>query len=124
MAKENQLTVIAAELLPEIRQLIDESRQRAAIAVNAELTLLYWDIGNHIQQHLLSDERAEYGKQVVRNLAARLTAEFGRGWSEKQLRHCLHTVETFTFPDRGIVYTLRRQLNGSQIRILMYLDDR
>ncbi len=42
----------------------------------------------------LNESRAEYGKQIVKKLAEKLTIEYGKGWSENQLRHCLRTAET------------------------------
>ncbi|MER2626191.1 MAG: PDDEXK nuclease domain-containing protein [Accumulibacter sp.] len=108
-------------LVADIRQLIDSARQRAAVAVNAELTLLYWQVGRRIQAEVLKGERAAYGQQIVPALAAQLTAAYGRGWGEKQLRHCLRAAETF--PEEAIVSTLRRQLSWTHIKTLMYLDD-
>lgn len=108
-------------LVADIHQLIDSARQRAAVAVNAELTLLYWQVGRRIQAEVLKGERAAYGQQIVPALAAQLTAAYGRGWGEKQLRHCLRAAETF--PDEAILSTLRRQLSWTHIKTLMYLDD-
>lgn len=108
-------------LFSEIRGLIDNARQRAAMAVNAELTLLYWQIGQRIRRDVLNDQRADYGAAVITSLAAQLTASYGRGWSEKQLRHCLRFAETF--PDEGIVSALRRELSWTHLKSLIYLDD-
>ena len=55
--------------ISEISQLIHSSKQRMAVAVNAELTLLYWHIGKRINDYILQGERAEYGQEVVKNLA-------------------------------------------------------
>lgn len=111
-----------APLLAEIRQLIDAARRRAAAAVNAELTLLYWQIGRRIRREVLNDEaRAEYGGQVIATLARHLTADYGRGWSEKQLRHCLRAAETF--PDEASVSALRSELSWTHIKTLIYIDD-
>ena len=49
-------------LFLEIRQLIDAAKQRAAAAINAEITLLYWQVGDRIQTEILQRQRAEYGK--------------------------------------------------------------
>ena len=110
-----------SDLIADIRELIDSARQRAATAVNAELTLLYWQVGRRIQKEVLKGERAAYGQQIVQTLAARLTADYGRGWGEKQIRHCLRAAETFS--DEAIVSALRRQLSWTHIKTLMYLDD-
>jgi predicted nuclease of restriction endonuclease-like (RecB) superfamily len=118
---ESTLQKIEQTLFSEIRQLIDAAKQRAAVAINAEITLLYWQVGNRIQTEVLKGQRAEYGKQIIVSLSEQLTQAYGRGWSEKQLRHCLHFAETF--PDEQIVSALRRQLNWTQIKTLMYFDD-
>lgn len=70
---------------------------------------------------MLKGERAQYGKQTIKTLAAHLTQDFGTGWSEQQLRHCLRAAETF--PDANILYALRRELSWTHLRTLMYLDD-
>jgi hypothetical protein len=49
-------------LLNEVRDLIDSARERAAAAVNAELSLLYWRIGHRIRAEVLGGARAEYGR--------------------------------------------------------------
>lgn len=108
-------------LFQEIRQLIDVAKQRAAVAINAEITLLYWQVGKRIQTEVLQGQRAEYGKQIIVSLSQQLTQIYGKGWSEKQLRHCLHFAETF--PDEQIVSTLRRQLSWTHIKTLMYIDE-
>ncbi len=113
--------VVAASLATDIQRLIDGARQRAAAAVNAELTLLYWQVGTRIRQDVLGAQRADYGATVVAGLARQLTLAYGRGWSEKQLWHCLRTAETF--PDEQTLSALRRELSWTHIKTLMYVDD-
>ncbi|MCE5179271.1 MAG: PDDEXK nuclease domain-containing protein [Porphyromonadaceae bacterium] len=108
-------------LLSEIKSLIDESRQRAASAVNAELTALYWNIGKRIRTDILKNERAAYGKQILATLSQQLTLAYGKGWSEQQLRHCLRFAEIF--PNKEIVYALRIELSWTHIRQLIFIDD-
>lgn len=117
----NQVSETGNGLFSEIKQLIDSAKQRAALSVNAELTLLYWQVGKRIFSEILKDERGEYGKAVIGNLAQELTRAFGKGWSKKQLHHCLRFSETF--PDEKIVYAVRRQLSWTHIRSIMYMDD-
>jgi predicted nuclease of restriction endonuclease-like (RecB) superfamily len=83
--------------------------------------MLYWQIGRRINQEVLKEQRAEYGRQIVVSLARQLETEYGKGWSEKQLRHCLRFAETF--PDEEIVSALRRQLSWTHIKTLIYIDD-
>jgi len=112
---------VPSPLLAQVRQLIDAARQRVASAVNAELTQLYWHIGRRISTELLQGQWGEYGKQVVAELARQLTAEFGKGWGERQLRYCVRVAEVF--PDAEILHTLCSELSWSHLRLLIQIDD-
>ncbi len=107
------------QLLGEIRTLIEGARQRVASAVNQELTLLYWDIGQRVRKNVLGEQRAAYGRQVVATLARQLSAEFGRGFTRDNLLRMLQFAEVF--PDREIVGTLSRQLSWSHFLELLPL---
>ncbi|MBL6987634.1 MAG: hypothetical protein ISR72_11480 [Methylobacter sp.] len=117
----NQTPLVDNALVEEIKQLIQSAKQRAVVAVNAELTLLYWQVGKCIADEVLGGERAEYGKQVIDNLAHDLTVAFGKSWNKKQLHHCLRFAEAF--PEPEIVSALRRQLSWTHFKSLIYLDD-
>lgn len=108
-------------LLREIRTLVSQAKQQAATVVNASLTQLYWQIGHRINQEVLGGERAAYGKQIVVSLARQLTAEFGRGYSEKQLRRTMQFAQVF--PDQQIVASLTRQLSWTHFTHLIPLKD-
>jgi predicted nuclease of restriction endonuclease-like (RecB) superfamily len=112
---------IGAGLLPELRDLIAASRLSVARGVNSALVQLYWQIGYRIRQDILKDKRAEYGAEIVQALTGQLTAEFGRGFSEKSLWHMIRFAETF--PDFQIVSALLRQLSWTHFVSLIYLDD-
>jgi len=63
------------ELLGDIRALIEASHQRAVSAVNAELTMLFWRIGQRIYTEVLSGQRAGYGEETLPTLAEQLARE-------------------------------------------------
>ena len=109
------------ELVADIRDLIEKARQAVAVAVNAELTLLYWRIGKRIGDEILQGKRAEYGAEIVSSLGRRLTVDYGRGFSEKNLRHMARFAAAF--PDEQIVSALRRQLSWTHFKSIIYFDD-
>lgn len=109
------------QVFSDIRQLIEETRKSVAVAVNAGLTMLYWQVGKRINDEVLNNERAEYGKQILIDLSAQLTAEYGGGWSVPQLGHCVRFASVF--PDDRISYALRRELTWTHIRSLIYMED-
>ena len=86
-------------LFSDVCQIIDGARSRIATYVNTEACLTNWYVGKRIKEDVLYNKRAEYGKQVILNLSAKLTARYGSGWSEKTLRHCLRSAETFSEDD-------------------------
>lgn len=104
-----------------MRELILQARAGVARAVDSGLTTLYWHVGRRIRQDILKQKRAEYGGQIVSALGRRLEVEFGRGFSEKSLRHMIRFVEAF--PDFRIVSALLRQLSWTHFVSLIYLDD-
>lgn len=118
MSKEAKIEV---QLHTEVTQLIEQSKQNVAVAVNAEITLLYWNVGRRINNEVLNNERAEYGKKIVHSLSAQLTLQYGKGWSEKQLRQCMQFANVFQ--DEQIVYALRIQLTWTHIRTIIYMED-
>lgn len=117
----NTLIPLQPDLLTELRQLIDSARRRVAVAVNAELTLLYWHVGERIHREILGGQRAGYGDEVVAALARQLSAEYGRGWSARQLRLCIRFAQAY--PEVQIVHTLCAKLSWSHLRLLAALDD-
>ncbi len=112
---------INLSLYTDIKQLIEEARSKTAQAVNAGLTILYWNVGKRINNEILKNKRANYGKQIIISLSIQLTNEYGKGWSEKQIRHCLRFVETFS--NKQIVSTLWRQLSWSHFKYLIYINN-
>jgi predicted nuclease of restriction endonuclease-like (RecB) superfamily len=115
------LTPTHDTLVVEVRQLIADARLRAAAAVNAELTWLYWQVGRRIHREILGSRRAGYGEEIVSTLSRQLTVEYGRGYSAKSLRHMVRFAETFA--EEGIVSTLSRQLSWSHLKEIIYVDD-
>lgn len=72
----NENAQLPTTLTTEITQLIQKSRTRVAFQVNSELTLLYWQVVKRLSQHTLNNQRAEYGKQILQTLSAKLTPRF------------------------------------------------
>ncbi len=117
----SKISVSEQSLWAEVRELIEQSRRQVAITVNVALTMLYWQVGKRVNEEVLKEKRGEYGKQIVATLARQLTTEYGKGWSEKQLRHCLRFAEVF--PEEPIVSTLWRQFSWSHLKEIIYIDD-
>lgn len=98
-------------LFTEISQLIEEARRTVGTTINVGMTMMYWNIGRLINEEVLQNERAEYGKAIVTTLSKLLTEEYGRGYSNSALtRMCQYQK---VFPHIQIVATLSQQLSWS-----------
>ena len=109
-------------LLGDLRQLINEARERAAVAVNRELTLMHWHIGDRIRRDILQEERAPYGERIVQSVVAQLSAEYGRGFGRTNLLYMIQFAEVF--PDLKIVQSLIGQLGWTHLLLLLPIKDR
>jgi len=118
---ENSEKISFPNVFNDIKILIDQTKHNIAVEVNATMSMLYWNIGNRVNIEILNNQRAEYGKQIVYTLAKQLETEYGSGWSEKQLRHCMRFAEVFS--DVEIVSTLWRQFSWSHIKELIYIEN-
>ena len=122
LARSASFAPEVSQLLGDIRLLIHDAQEKAAVAVNRELTLMHWHIGARIRKDVLGDERAAYGERIVQSLSGQLEKEYGRGFSTKTLRHMMQFAEVF--PDLQIVSSLMRQLTWTHFIELIYIKDR
>ncbi len=108
-------------LYDQLTKLIQSSRRKIELEVNSELIFLHWNIGKTIQTSILQGKRGEYGKQAVEILSRKLSTEFGRGFSRRNLFNMINFYETF--PEISIVQSLIAQLSWTHILELMAIDD-
>ncbi len=112
---------VSKTLLGDLRRLIAEARQDVARQGNSALVLLYWRVGQRIRRDVLKEKRAEYGQRIVSSLGTQLEAEFGRGFSRRNLFNMIRFAEVF--PDFRIVQALTAQLGWTHFSLIIYLDD-
>ena len=109
-------------LVDDLRQIINQTRNRVAVNVNAELTLMYWHIGERINREVLGNERAEYGKQIVMTVSRQLQSEYGdKGFEPRTIRRMMQFASLF--PDIKIVTPLVTQLSWSHFLLVMPIKD-
>ncbi|KIC00961.1 cytoplasmic protein [Flavobacterium sp. JRM] len=111
----------APQLLNSIIDLIDKTRHVVAKTVNQELTLLYWNIGKSINDEILNNDRADYGKKLILNLSTDLCNRYGSGFNKRNL-HSFIKLNT-VLQDITIVHTVCAQLSWSHIRTLIYIEN-
>lgn len=108
-------------LFDEIRSLIEQTRSRVASTVNSALVLMNWHIGKRISDEVLKNKRAEYGKEILPTLSAKLQPEYGRGFSSRNLAKMVQFAEVF--PDVEIVASLTQQFSWSHFVEILAIKD-
>lgn len=121
MSENAPQNTVYLNLVQNVQALIKESKQQLAVTVNTAMTHLYWNVGRRINQDVLQDKRATYGKQIVSLLSEQLTQSYGRGWSERQLRNCMRIAEIYE--DEKKLHAVSAKLSWTHLKILIYIDD-
>ena len=105
-------------IFEEIKGLINTSRNKVYSAVNTEMLNLYWNIGKIIMEIQQGNERASYGDTILDKLSEKLTNEFGKGFSSRNLR----TMRRFylTYP---IWKTVSAKLSWSHYLELIKIEE-
>ncbi len=107
----DKYNIESSALVSEIAVLIEESKHHVSKVANSSLTLLFWHIGKRINDEILKNERAEYGKQIVPTVAAQLEHRYGRSFTERNVRRMTQFATDFS--DFAIVSPLATQLTWS-----------
>ena len=126
MLEDNNIVVNNAELSAEntsetysrIRNSVITAQGKIYTAVNSAMVQAYWEIGEQIYIACGENERAEYGKGLLRYLSEKLTAEFGTGFTERNLRNMRQFYQAYP-----IRHTVCTELSWSHYRILMRISD-
>ncbi|MCD4794826.1 MAG: PDDEXK nuclease domain-containing protein [Bacteroidales bacterium] len=107
------------KILSEIVEIISSARNSAIRSVNHERTLMYWHIGKRIfEEEQQGEDRATYGEYLIKYLSENLQAEYGSGFSYRQLNWYRQFYKTFP-----IVSALRTQLNWTQYKHLLSINN-
>lgn len=106
-------------LIPDIKAIIETSKERAIRAVDNERTTMYWSIGKRIfEEEQQGKERADYGTYLIKYLAEQLQPECGSGFSYRQLNWYRQFYRAFP-----IVSTLWTQLSWTHYKLLLSIDN-
>lgn len=113
----NELEVISQGIYGEIRQSIIQVQQKVQQAINTGMVQIYWEVGQRLDK-ACDGKQAEYGKGLLQQVSARLTAEFGKGYSYANLRNMRQFYRCY--PN---CYALRSNLSWTHYRMLMRVSD-
>jgi predicted nuclease of restriction endonuclease-like (RecB) superfamily len=110
---------VRKDFINQIKSIISEAQQNALRAVDFNRVLMYWNIGKTLfEEEQQGLERAEYGTYLIKNLSRALEPEYGTSFSVRQLELSRQFYRTYP-----IANALRSQLNWTQYRLLIRIED-
>ena len=101
-----------------VRNYIIAAQSQVYKTINSAMVTAYWNIGKQIYEACGNNKRAEYGKQLMAFLEEKLTEEFGKGFSIRNLQMMRQFY--LTFPNAN---ALRSELSWTHYRTLMRVSD-
>jgi hypothetical protein len=115
----------------KVADLLKEARKSIVQTVNKTMVLTYFEIGKLIiEEEQNGKERAEYGKQIIKELSSRLSIEFGKGFSVTNLKQMRTFYLTYSKgqtvsaeSDERIVQYYNFQLSWSHYLFLMRIEN-
>ncbi len=116
----SNLVQISTPLIEKITRLVENTRNKAAVYLNAETSIMYWQIGNYIESELKQKNKIKYGKQILATLSQELTQKLGKGFSYSALTRMVKVAKTF---DQQNIATLSQQLSWSHLIELTGIDN-
>lgn len=117
--KIDNAPLVRQQFVTDIRQIINDARINAVRSVDFCRVQMYWHLGKRIlEEEQQGKARADYGTYLIRNLAKAIEPEYGSGFGVRQLEQARQFYRIYP-----IANTLRSQLNWSQYRRLIQIED-
>jgi predicted nuclease of restriction endonuclease-like (RecB) superfamily len=133
--------VVRPDFYRSVADVLRNARSNAYRAVNFVMVEAYWNVGRMIvEEEQQGEKRAQYGKRLLKELSARLTQDFGKGFDESNLRYIRQFYLTYPIcdalrhksPDESkpgqpdavpsIRDALRRELTWTHYRLLLRVE--
>jgi len=107
------------QLLQRIREILENARHKVYRTTNTEMRRAYWNVGREIvEEEQKGQDRAKYGKRLIKDLSIRLSKEYGRGFTETNLKYMRQFYQTFE--NR---HALRDELSWTHYRLLLKVEN-
>jgi predicted nuclease of restriction endonuclease-like (RecB) superfamily len=113
---KDELNPVENTVYNNIRTVLVTARQKVYSAINFAMVEAYWEVGRQIEQAV--GDRAEYGKGLLQDISQKLSVEFGKGFTVRNLQAMrqFYTV----FPN---THALRAELSWTHYRLLMKVNE-
>jgi hypothetical protein len=112
MSDSNSQSSLPDKIFLGITHIIDNTKFKVAVFLNAETTLMYWTIGNYINTNIKENQRTEYGSNIIATLSQQLTNRYGKGYSYSALTRMCKIADIVS---KDNIATLSQQLSWSHL---------
>ena len=110
--------ILDLQFYSQIRDILTTARNKVYSAANFAMVEAYWHIGKSIVEKQRGEARAEYGTSLIAELSARMTADFGKGFTVTNLQNMRLFYLSFQNS-----YALRTELSWTHYRLLMRVEN-
>ena len=83
------------QLLSGIERIIERTGKKVAVYLNAEISQMYWSIGDYIVSEMQYETYSQHGQQILATLSRTLTERFGKGYSHSALTRMIKVAEAY-----------------------------
>ena len=118
MTKKLEYQYLDNDFYASVKEILEQARNRVYRNIQSEMVFAYWQIGKMIVEKQGGKERANYGEGLIKELSCQLTKDYGKGFTEANLRYM--RLFYFAFPN---CHTLCGELSWSHYRLIISLDD-
>ncbi len=110
---------IRESIYQNVKEVLLQARNNTYSYINAQMIFAYWQIGKIIvEEEQKGEKRAEYGNFLLKELAQKLTLDFGKGFDERELRRIRQFYNCFPIRD-----ALRPELTWTHYRLIIRIED-
>ncbi len=102
----------------KVKEILEGARNEVYRKANTEMLQAYWNVGREIvEEEQKGKDRAGYGNYLIKNLSAKLTKSFGKGFTQSNLRYMRLFYQTFEKR-----HALRDELTWTHYRLLVKVE--
>src|SRR5690554_3818554 len=117
----SQISKNSEDFFEKISALLKKARKKALYSVNQTMVYTYYEIGKTIvEEEQKGQKRAEYGKHILKELSHKLTTEFGKGFSQRNLEQMRQFYLTYS---KAQTLSAEFKLSWSHYLMLMRIDN-
>ena len=112
---------VPESIVQGVAAIVSEAKRQTVVHVNSTLNMMYWQVGKYLVDELHYETYGQYGKSILKGIAARLTSMFGSGFTRTALVRMMNVAQVFSYDE--MCATLSHTLTWSHLIDLATIDN-